>query len=233
MVKIVTYRDPDRMAEALAALVAGQLADALALRGRASLAVPGGTTPGAFLSALSGAALDWANVKVLLTDERFVPETSPRSNTALLRRTLMQGAAKAATLVPMTADAASPEAALDALEAGLREALPLDVCVLGMGNDMHTASLFPGADRLDAALDPTGSHVLMPMRAANAPEPRLTLTAPVLSAAQHLHLLIKGQEKRATLERAMTVETFKEAPVRVALMHPAVMVHHAPNEDET
>jgi 6-phosphogluconolactonase len=199
----------------LAARVAGELREALALRGGASLAVPGGTTPGPFLSRLSLADLDWSRVRVMLSDERFVPETSDRSNTALLRRTLLTNRAAAARLLPFFEPAESPDAILARLEGPIRAALPLDVCVLGMGEDMHTASLFPGADRLAEGLDPQGGAVLLPMRAPGAAEPRLTLTAPVLLSARHLHLLITGSAKRQALDRARSAQSVHEAPVRV------------------
>ncbi|MFQ5623929.1 MAG: 6-phosphogluconolactonase [Paracoccaceae bacterium] len=226
--EIIVYPDRETQSTALAERVADDLNAALAGRGRAALAVPGGTTPGPFLRALSAHELAWDRVAVLLTDERFVPETSERSNTRLLRETLLRGRAAAARLVPLSAPGERPEDVLGGLSAGVRAVLPLDCCVLGMGADMHTASLFPGADRLAEALDPGCREVLLPMRAAGAPEPRLTLTAPVLRAARRLHLLIAGQEKIRALERAMAGDDPTEAPVRAVMDAPArLIVHYA------
>jgi len=220
------YKDAELQARALAKMVAGQLGLALAERGWATLALPGGSTPERFLRILSKAAIDWAKISVLLTDERFVPESSTRSNTRLLRENLFQGPAASARLVPMYLPAAEPEQVLNALRDGLRPALPLDVCVLGMGTDRHIASLFPGADLLDAALDPDGAEILLPMRAPGAPEPRLTLTAAVLRRARHLHLLIQGTEKRAALEAAEQGGPAHLAPVRIVLDAPAPLNIH-------
>ncbi|MEM7615900.1 MAG: 6-phosphogluconolactonase, partial [Pseudomonadota bacterium] len=104
---------------------------------------------------------------------------------------------------------------------------PLDCCVLGMGEDMHTASLFPGADRLTEALAPDAPP-LLPMRAPGAPEPRLTLTAPVLRASRALHLLITGAAKQLTLEKALNDQPTSEAPVRTVLTAPTpITVHYA------
>lgn len=155
-----------------------------------------------------------------------MPETSERSNTALLRRSLLHNQARAARLVPLVAEARRPEDVLPRLSEGVRAALPLEVCVLGMGADMHTASLFPGADKLAEALD-ANAPPLLPMRAPGAPEPRLTLTAPVLTAAAHLHLLITGEEKRAALDAALSDGPAETAPVRVLFSRP-VTVHWAP-----
>lgn len=218
------FPDRDTLMENLAEDVAENLEQALGDSGQATLAVPGGTTPAPFLRLLSQADIDWTKVHVLLTDERFVPETSARSNTRLLRETLLQNRAAAAHLVPLYAVAEQAESVLKTLEDGIRAALPLDVCVLGMGADMHTASLFPGADNLAEALGDTDA-VLLPM---HAPEPRLTLTAPVLRASRHLYLLITGVEKKAALETALLEGPATEAPIRAILDAPTeVEVYYA------
>lgn len=225
MSEVVEYPDREALMEGTARRVAGLLREAIAARGRASLAVPGGSTPGPFLELLSEAELDWPRVAVMLTDERFVPEDSPRSNTALLRRTLLRGRAAAARLVPLWAPGEEPEEVIPALAAAVTAALPLDVCVLGMGADLHIASLFPGADRLDEGLSDTAPPLLA-MRAPGAPEPRITVTAPVLAGAAHILLLIAGAEKKAALRRAALPGPLAEAPVRLVL--PRATVLYAP-----
>ncbi|MBL9048889.1 MAG: 6-phosphogluconolactonase [Tabrizicola sp.] len=213
--KLETYPDREMLMLGLANVIAGQLADFLRRDGKATLSVPGGTTPGPIFDTLSGVDLDWANVAVVLNDERWVPESSPRSNTRLLRERLIRGRAAQARLLPLYAPADEPEAMLEALADGIRPHLPISVLLLGMGADMHTASLFPGADRLAEALSPH-APILLPMRAEAAGEPRITLTAPVLQGAFHTHILITGPEKRAALDRAMTLPPL-EAPVRAVL----------------
>lgn len=213
--KLETYPDREFLMLGLANVIAGQLADFLRREGKATLSVPGGTTPGPIFDTLSGVDLDWANVAVVLNDERWVPESSERSNTRLLRERLLRGKAAQARLVPLYAPAETPEDMLDALEDGLKPHLPISVLLLGMGTDMHTASLFPGADRLEEALSAT-APILLPMRAEAAGEPRITLTAPTLREAFNIHVLITGDEKRAALERAMTLSP-TEAPVRAVL----------------
>jgi 6-phosphogluconolactonase len=144
-----------------------------------------------------------------------VPESSDRSNTRLVRQRLIRGKAAQARLIPLYAPADAPEEMLSALEDGLKPHLPISVLLLGMGADMHTASLFPGADRLNEALS-AAAPLLLPMRAEAAGEPRVTLTAPVLRGAFHIHILITGEEKRAALDRALTLPP-QEAPVRAVL----------------
>ncbi|MDP2062687.1 MAG: 6-phosphogluconolactonase [Phaeovulum sp.] len=214
------YPDREMMALALADRIAAELAQGLRSAGRASLCVPGGSTPGPVFDLLSGVDLDWANIAVFLGDERWVPESSKRSNTRQLRARLMRGRAAAARLLPMRADTAEPEAALAALAEGIAPHLPITVLLLGMGDDMHTASLFPGADRLAEALAPD-APVLMALRAPGLPEPRITLTAPVLAGALNTHVLITGTAKRAAILRAETLPP-AEAPISALLSHATI-----------
>lgn len=210
----IAYPDAELMMIQIAHRIAGELRQGLSAGGRVALAVPGGTTPGPVFDSLCAADLDWGRVDVMLTDERWVPEDSPRSNTRLLRQRLLTGRAAAARLVPLYAAADRPEDRLDELSAGIAAALPLTVCLMGMGADRHVASIFPGADRLDEAL--AGGSVLVPMRAPGAPEPRVTLSARVLQDALHRHILIRGAAKRDALERARSMSP-AEAPVAAVL----------------
>lgn len=212
---LIEYADREMMMMSLAHNIAGELGEVLRQQGHASLSVPGGTTPGPVFDLLSATNLDWANVAVFLNDERWVSEDNPRSNTRLLRKHLLQDKAAVAQLIPLYAPTAQPEGALETLSAGIAPHLPISVLLLGMGADMHTASLFPGADRLAEALDDDAPNLLA-MRAEGAGEPRITLTAPVLRTALHTHILITGPEKRAAIERAAKLPE-AQAPVRVVL----------------
>jgi 6-phosphogluconolactonase len=213
--KFVTYPDREMLMLALADVIASELSEAVNADGRASLSVPGGTTPGPVFDILSGVGLDWSKVAVFLNDERWVGEDSPRSNTRLLKERLLVDKAQDAQLIPLYAEASAPELMLDSLSQGLSAHLPITVLLLGMGNDMHTASLFPGADLLEQALAPD-APILMALRAEAAGEPRITLTAKVLASAKNIHILITGAEKRAAIERAAGLSAL-EAPVRVVL----------------
>lgn len=195
--------DDDALATALAEAVANDLAQAIASRGHALLAVSGGNTPRRFMEALSRRALDWSHVTVTLVDERWVPPQHPRSNARLVDAHLLRGKAADARFVPLYVEAPTPESALPSVTAHV-DALPwpLDVAVLGMGTNGHTASFFPGGDHLAEALDRHGAARVLPMRAPDAGEPRITLTLPVLAAASHLYLQIEGAKKRHVLEAA-------------------------------
>ena len=218
--KFSEYPDREMMMLGLANILAGELADFIRRDGKASFCVPGGTTPGPIFDTLCGVDLDWPNISIFLNDERWVSDTNPRSNTALIRQRLIRGRAAGANFVPLYANTADPEDSLDVLSKGIAPHLPISVLLLGMGTDMHTASLFPGADRLADALA-NDAPILLPMRSEAAGEPRVTLTARVLKDAMSCHILVTGPEKRAALERAQGL-TEIEAPVKAVLANATV-----------
>lgn len=217
---LIAYDSRDAMFAAIAEILAAEMRAELE-NGSATLVVPGGTTPGPVFDQLAQAELAWDRVKVMLSDERWVPETSERSNTRLLRERLLVGPASAAQLVPFYAPADLPEDKLDELSPPIEAALPITSLLLGMGEDMHTASLFPGADLLAEALSDS-APVLLAMRAPGAPEPRLTLTAPVLKAARNTHVVIIGAAKRDAYEQALKLDDPILAPICSVLKNATV-----------
>lgn len=212
---IVDYPDREMLAMDLANRLAGELEAHLLSHETASFAVPGGTTPGAVFDALCAADLDWDRVHVFPTDERWVAADHPRSNARLIGERLITHRAASARFLPLAIPGEAPEEVLAEVEAMLIPELPIAVLLLGMGSDMHVASLFPGAAGLETALDPE-APVLAALRPETVPEPRITLTARVLDGALSKHLVIYGAEKRAALERALTLPP-EEAPVQAIL----------------
>lgn len=213
------YADSTTLARALASAVACDLRDAILTRGVGLLALSGGSTPRQFLRELGRIRLDWSRVTVTLVDERWVAPDDARSNARLLRETLFTGVAAAARFEPLFEPARDPASALLRIARRI-DALPLpfDAVVLGMGNDGHTASLFPGSDTLLQALDPHGRERVVALSAPAAPEPRVTLTLPTLLATAALYLHIEGQEKRQVLARALDPQTRSEQmPIRAVI----------------
>lgn len=201
------YPDTEMMALAVAQRLAADLRRALTRRERALFCVPGGTTPGPVFDTLAQLQLEWERIDVVPGDERWVPPDHPRSNAGLLRARLLQGPAAAARLLALdggegAAYDRAPDAGIIArLTERLAPALPIDVALLGMGEDGHVASLFPGAPELASALA-DDAPPLMAITAPGQPEPRLSLTAPVLRQSFVLHVLITGAQKRRVVEEA-------------------------------
>ncbi|HTC27983.1 MAG TPA: 6-phosphogluconolactonase [Dyella sp.] len=197
------FDDGQALATALATRIADDLRNAIDARGEATIAVSGGSTPKRLFERLSHEVLDWSRVTVTLVDERWVPDTDERSNARLVEAFLFRHNAADAKFVPLYAEAPTPEAGIAQVRTRIGTMkLPLDIVVLGMGPDGHTASFFPGGDRLSEALDLTNTAEVLPMRAPNAGEPRITFTLPVLLKARALYLHIEGTDKRVVLEQA-------------------------------
>jgi 6-phosphogluconolactonase len=160
------------------------------------LAVSGGTTPGVFLRDLGEQSLPWPRVHVTLTDERWVPAGHPRANATLVSDTLLAGAARNCRWQPLYCDGLARLPGVTVLNEQLADfGWPLDVAVLGMGEDGHVASLFPDAATWNAP--DLRTHVI----AATSPtgEERVSLTLATLRGARHRYLLLHGARKAAVL----------------------------------
>jgi len=223
--KLLEYADSEMMAIDLANQLAGDLENILFHENTATLVVPGGETPGPIFDNLCAADIDWSRVNVFLSDERWLPEVHVRSNARLVKERLLTSRASKAVFHPLYAKSADPEEVLPELEASLLPCLPISVLLLGMGADMHTASLFPGGDNLALALKPKDAPILVPMRSEAAPEPRVSLSARILNEALSKHLVIIGTSKRNALEKARGLPA-EEAPIAAVLDN--MTVHWAP-----
>lgn len=207
MTELHVFENADALADAAASNIAGSLSEALAARDRASFAAAGGRTPADVYDRLSQAPVDWSRVDITLTDERRVPRDHPDSNAGLLDRRLFKGGGAAAAFI-----APDDTAALERLR-------PLDVVLLGMGEDGHFASLFPGSPALQRGLALSGEESCIDIPAATdgAPtQPRVSLTLPMLTSARHLLLAITGHAKRAVLQRAETAQPM-QLPIAAVL----------------
>ncbi|MEM7067606.1 MAG: 6-phosphogluconolactonase [Pseudomonadota bacterium] len=205
--------DRKLLADKLARYVAGELRLAVSEKGAASIAVAGGSTPREFLVRLGQIEIEWSKVTITLTDERCVPFKDERSNARLLSQTLLIGAASGARFIPLYSED-NNHSAIDKLN---EHALPLDICVLGMGTDMHTASLFPDAKGLAVGLDENSEFPLVKIMPKGIEEDRISMTVAELKKAKQLHLLITGEEKLAALKRAKATVDVQKAPVKAVL----------------
>lgn len=195
------------------------LENALLARGKASLLVSGGSSPKPVYEALSRAKLDWKNITVSLVDERWVPEGADGSNASFIKATLLQNEALRATFVPLVNDAPNAEGGAPDMAKvfGKVFAEPVDVCIMGMGTDGHTASWFPQSDTLDSALEIEGASSLVWQDASgqvggNGFADRITVSLPVVMRARDVFLLIPGQAKMVVWESSADKD-IRQAPV--------------------
>ncbi len=218
------FASPSELADALAVAVADQLRSGIKSRGVGTLAVSGGSTPKLFFDRLSKQDLDWQKVIITLVDERWVDVSSDRSNAKLVQDLLLQNNAADAQFVPLWSGGEAPDHdAIARTNLALRLLpSPFDAVILGMGNDGHTASFFPGGDTLHDAL--TAKGPILAIRAPGAGEPRVTLTLPALLKTRALFLHIEGDEKSAVLETALSDGTIEDMPVRAVLRQTVVPV---------
>jgi len=206
MPEIETFPDRSVWADACAARLTETLAAAVAERGKAVFAGSGGSTPAPIYARLAPAPLDWSKVAITLIDERYVPETSPDSNAALLKRTLLIGPAAAARFVPLYTPAVTVDrAAALAAHALAAEGGRLDAVLLGMGEDGHICSMFPNSPTLKTLLSPTLPPTVLGVphgRDGAAPSlERLSINLPYLMHARRVVLALTGTAKRAVFER--------------------------------
>ena len=221
------YRSPALLADGLANDVAEQLRAAISARGEATLVVSGGRSPVAFFQNLAKQGLDWSKVTVSLADERWVPVEHADSNAGLLARHLLKGAAAKARFVGLYQQAENLDAAALKADQALAELPPIDVLVLGMGDDGHTASLFPASPNLEAGLDPAGPRRCLPLLAPSVPHQRLSMTRSLLASAAFIALSVQGQSKLATLRAALAGNDLTEMPIR-AFLHDPLDIYWCP-----
>jgi len=203
---IETFPDAAAWAEAAAARLAEALTEGVAAEGRAIFAGAGGSTPSPVYARLAQADLDWSKVTATLVDERYVPETSPDSNAALMKRTLLTGPAAAARFLPLYAPSVTVDrAAAEASKALAAEGARLDAVLLGMGEDGHICSMFPDSPTLKTLLTPSlkpAVYGVPPGRDGMAPpQERLSINLPYLIGARRVILALTGAKKRAVFER--------------------------------
>lgn len=206
MTAIQVLPDAAAWAEAAAARLAEALAAGIAANGRAVFAGAGGSTPSPIYARLAQTDLDWSKVVATLVDERYVPEISPESNAALMKRTLLTGRAAAARFLPLYAPSVTVDrAAAEASKALSAEGGRLDSVLLGMGEDGHICSMFPDSPTLKTLLTPDLKPAVYGVpqgRDGQAPSlERLSINLPYLASAGRVVLALSGAAKRAVFER--------------------------------
>lgn len=209
------YEDVGEFAEAIAGDAGFVIESAIDARGAAVIALSGGKTPWPAYEALAKHKLDWKRVTIIPTDDRLVPMGHDLSNVTGLAKIFM---AKGARVFPITSDAAEDyKAAGRAADARLQDVhWPLDFCLLGVGADGHTASIFPGPDFDEAVAGPVERRALgvrpdpLP---PEAPVDRVSLSRSAIVSARALMIAISGAEKKAVVERAINEGPLSTFPI--------------------
>ena len=213
------------LAQALAADVAQTLARAIDARGGASLIVSGGKTPVKFFEQLRARPIEWRRVCIALADERWVDPSDPGSNEKMVREVLLKERAAEARFAGLKNAAPSPDlGAVSAWETFARIPRPFDVTLLGMGDDGHTASLFPGSPNLSIALAASAAAGCVGMWSPSAPQPRLSLNLSALLDSRRILILIEGAGKLSAYEAAAGAGPVEAMPVRAVLRQSRVPV---------
>ncbi|WP_428150510.1 6-phosphogluconolactonase [Brevundimonas sp.] len=205
-VELETFPTLETWAQSIAGRIEETLGSAVITNGKALFAGPGGSTPSPVYARLAQADIGWDKVAVTLVDERYVPESDPDSNARLIKDVLLQGPAAKARFIPLytsevTVDRAAAVAAHALAEAGGR----FDAVLLGMGEDGHICSMFPGSPTLKTLLSPTLKPAVLgvPHGRDGAPPSleRISINLPWLMSAGRVILGLKGAAKRSVFER--------------------------------
>lgn len=221
------HRFPDSTAlrNALSGEIKVDLEEAIAARDAASMIVSGGRTPVRLFEQLREEKLDWSQVWITLADERWVETSSEDSNERLVREHLLVGPAAAARFVGLKNPAPTPEAGADwATRALTRVPDPYDIVLLGMGEDGHTASLFPGSLALARGLDASAAPGCLAVNALKAPHARISLNLRALLDARRIVVHIEGPAKWQVYQRARAPGSAAELPIRAVLHQKEVPV---------
>ena len=209
------FPDRESLDAALAAYVVSRLQQGITERGTAHLVVSGGSTPINLFSILADADVEWGRVVVLLADERWVQVDHEDSNERLVRHTLLTGKAKSAQFLSLLPSPDDEITNISGLTSLLRSLPRFDVVLLGMGEDAHTASLFPCSTALREGL--TTEQGALITRPRNAPHQRVSMSKRRLQATEHGVIHIVGERKKTVLEMASKSKDETRYPISAFL----------------
>lgn len=222
------FPDSQALNAAFAAEISAKLQQAIDARGEAVFVVSGGRTPLPLFQTLANTDLDWSKVTITLADDRYLPDDAPDSNERLVKSALLQHKAAAATFVSLYAPAESAEAAVPVLLARVRDLPRFDVVILGMGEDGHTASLFPCSKELAAGLADDAADLLA-TNPTTAPYQRISFSKQRLAQGRAIYLHLVGSKKLQVLQQAAAGTDVAAMPIRafIQLTDPELSVMYA------
>jgi len=217
-INIKEFSDRSSLVEEFSQQIGELLSRGIITSGRASIALSGGSTPVALFERLSLLDIPWKDVDITLVDERWVEVTEDVSNERLVRQHLLRNEAAAASFSGMKNSAITAgDGEKECEQQLLNISRPFDVLILGMGGDGHTASLFPGAEKLAVATAMDSGRTCIGLAPLTAPHERMSLTLPVILDSRQLFLHIVGQEKKDVLNKALNDGPSQDMPIRFVL----------------
>jgi 6-phosphogluconolactonase len=222
------FSDSQALNAAFAAEISAKLQQAIEARGEAVFVVSGGRTPLPLFQTLANTDLDWSKVTITLADDRYLPDDAPDSNERLVKSALLQNKAAAAKFISLYAAADNAEAAVPALLSRVRDLPRFDVVILGMGEDGHTASLFPCSKELAAGLADSAADLLA-TNPTTAPYQRISFSKPRLAQGRAIYLHLVGSKKLQVLQQAAAGTDVAAMPIRafIQLTDPELSVMYA------
>lgn len=225
----LSFVNPDALTSAFAEDLVSILKTGIKTRGRASLIVSGGRTPLALFKQLSDTDLEWDKVDVTLADERWVNEDHDASNTSLVKNNLIQNKAAAARFVELKSDVEDANEGVNVAERNLASmSQPFDALILGMGEDGHTASLFPCSEQVNDGLDMSSGRTCIAVQPTTAPHQRISLTLPALLNSRNIFLHLTGEKKKQVLLDAIENATEAQKPITAVVNRAPVTLMWAP-----
>ncbi|GGW76967.1 6-phosphogluconolactonase [Alteromonas halophila] len=226
---IESFDNAQTLTREFAAKLADILETGIEARGRASLVVSGGRTPLALFEALSQKDLDWSCVDITLADERWVDESDDASNTQLVKQNLLVNNAAAARFIPLKSAHDDAAEGVNDAEAGVASmSQPFDALILGMGEDGHTASLFPCSTQINDGLDMSSGKTCIAVTPTTAPHQRISLTLPAILNSRNIFLHLTGEKKKQVLNDALDGAAEVQKPVTAVVNRAPVTLMWAP-----
>lgn len=223
------YENVDALNDGFVAKIVALLSEGIKQNGRASLVVSGGRTPKAMFNALSDIDLDWSKVDITLADERWVDQQDDASNEKMVRGNLLINKAAKANFVGLkNANADAKDGVAECTSKLESIQTPFDVLILGMGEDGHTASLFPCSEQIHTGLDLGSGNKYLAVQPTTAPNQRMSLTLPALLNSKNIFLHLTGDSKRTVLADAMAGDDETQMPIRAVLNRADVELVWAP-----
>lgn len=223
------FRTTEQLNTAFTRKITKLLRDGIEENGRASLVVSGGRTPAELFNALSKANLEWDKIDISLADERWVDNTDDASNEKMLRaKLLINNAANANFVALKTQHSDAQDAVLTCTDNIQKMRTPFDVLILGMGEDGHTASLFPCSEQITQGLDLESGNTVIAVQPTTAPNQRMSLTLPALLNSCQIFLHLTGESKKEVLNTVLSDDDALVMPIRAIINNADVELLWAP-----